>query len=180
MRRVRGELERLVRIPSVSFAGFDPEPVIRSAEATAEILIDAGCGNVRLLSVEGAPPAVLAECEAEPDAPSVLLYAHHDVQPGGPASLWDSPPFEPVIRKGRMYGRGTADDKAGVALHAAVVRAFDGLPPVRLRILIEGEEETGSPHLDAFLRRHAVELQSDTIVLADNPNWHLGVAARTK
>ena len=140
MARVQAELERLVRIPSVSFAGFDEETLLRSAEATAELLHEAGCANVRLLQVIGAPPAVFAECGAPRGAPSVLLYAHHDVQPAGPADAWDSPPFEPVVRNGRLYGRGTADDKAGVAVHAAVVRAFDGEPPVHVRILIEGED----------------------------------------
>jgi len=179
MGRIQAELERLVRIPSVSFAGFDKAPVLRSAEATADLLHQAGCANVRLLDVIGAPPAVFAECAAPPGAPTVLLYAHHDVQPAGRADAWDSPPFEPIVRNGRMYGRGTADDKCGIAVHAAVVRAFDGLPPVRLRILIEGEEETGSPHLDRFLERYGDELAADVIVLADNPNWRLGVPSLT-
>ena len=179
MERIQAELEQLVRIPSISFDGFDPAPVRRSAEASAKLLAAAGCAKVRLLELDGAPPAVLAECDAAPGAPSVLLYAHHDVQPVGPADRWDSPPFDAVVRNGRMYGRGTADDKAGIAVHAAVVRAFNGLPPVRVRILIEGEEEMGSPHLDRFLELHSAELEADVIVLADNPNWRLGVPSLT-
>ncbi len=180
MPRIRRELERLVRIPSVSLPGFETGRVMRrSAEETAGILKLAGCVGVRLMQVEGAPPAVFAECEAPPDAPSVLLYAHHDVQPPGPAGGWDSPPFEPTERRGRLFGRGTADDKAGIVVHAAAVRAFGGAPPARVRIFIEGEEEVGSPHLDKFLDRYGDDLASDVIVLADNPNWRLGVPALT-
>jgi acetylornithine deacetylase/succinyl-diaminopimelate desuccinylase-like protein len=102
-----------------------------------------------------------------------------EFQPPGDATTWASPPYAPVARGGRLYGRGTADDKAGIALHAAVARAFDGRPPVRVRILIEGEEEIGSPHLDRFLELHASELASDVIVIADNPNWRLGVPSLT-
>jgi acetylornithine deacetylase/succinyl-diaminopimelate desuccinylase-like protein len=109
----------------------------------------------------------------------MLLYAHYDVQPPGPARAWESAPYEPMLRNGRLYGRGSADDKAGIALHAAVIRALDNPPPVRLRVFIEGEEETGSPHLDQFLERYGAELESDAIVLADNPNWRLGVPSLT-
>ena len=179
MGRVQAELERLVRIPSVSSDSADPGPLRDCAEVTASLLEEAGAADVRLLEVDGAPPAVLAECDGSSGAPTVLLYAHYDVQPPGDAKTWASPPYEPVARGGRLYGRGTADDKAGIALHAAVARAFDGRPPVRVRILIEGEEEIGSPHLDRFLERYASELASDVIVLADNPNWRLGVPSIT-
>ncbi len=177
--RIREELERLVRIPSVSFGVFDPADVQASAEATAEILERAGCTGVRFMQVDGAHPAVFAECAAPAAAPSVLLYAHHDVQPPGPAERWDSPPFEPTERKGRLYGRGTADDKCGIVAHTAAIRAFDGAPPVGLKVFVEGEEEAGSPNLERFLERYSDELLSDVIVLADNPNWRLGVPALT-
>jgi len=176
--RIREELERLVRIPSVSFGVFDPADVQASAEETAEILERAGCTGVRLLHVDGAPPAVLAEC-ASSGAPSVLLYAHHDVQPPGPAERWDAPAFEPTERNGRLYGRGTADDKCGIVAHAAAIRAFGGAPPVAVKVFVEGEEEAGSPNLGRFLQRYGDELRSDVIVLADNPNWRLGVPALT-
>lgn len=100
---VRRDLERLVRIPSVSAPGHDPEPVRRSAECVAEILASAGA-RVRVLEAPGALPAVVGEVDAELGAPQVLLYAHHDVQPEG-TSGWLSPPYEPTERDGRLYGR---------------------------------------------------------------------------
>ncbi|HEX9891154.1 MAG TPA: dipeptidase [Actinomycetota bacterium] len=178
MPAVREDLERLVRIPSVSAPGFDPAHVARSAQATAEVLEAAGLPGVRLLEAEGAPPAVLGERPAPGSAPTVLLYAHHDVQPPGAEEDWDSPPFEPTERHGRLYGRGTADDKAGIAVHAAALRALGG-PPVGVKVFVEGEEEVGSPNLPAFLERHGEALRSDVIVLADMANWRVGQPALT-
>src|SRR5947207_644729 len=149
--RVRQELERLVRIPSVSFEGFDPAAVQESAEATADILRAAGCPEVRLLELDGAPPAVFAHVPGPEGAPTVLLYAHHDVQPPGADDLWETPPFEPAERSGRLFGRGSCDDKAGIVVHAAAIRAFGGRPPVHVKVFIEGEEEAGSPNLARFL-----------------------------
>jgi acetylornithine deacetylase/succinyl-diaminopimelate desuccinylase-like protein len=100
----------------------------------------------------------------------VLLYAHLDVQPTGPVEEWTSPPFEPTERDGRLYGRGAADDKAGVAMHLAVLRAFDGKPPVGVVLFVEGEEEIGSPTLPSFLAEHRDRLRSDVIVIADSAN----------
>jgi acetylornithine deacetylase/succinyl-diaminopimelate desuccinylase-like protein len=178
-RRVRSDLERLIRIPSVSFPGFDPAEVRRSAEATAEILEACGLQGVRLLEIEGAHPAVLGESPAPDGAPTVLLYAHHDVQPPGDEADWDSPPFEPTERHGRLFGRGSCDDKAGVALHQAALLAHQGRPPVPVKVFIEGEEELGSPNLDSFLERYGEELAADVIVLADATNWRAGVPGLT-
>jgi acetylornithine deacetylase/succinyl-diaminopimelate desuccinylase-like protein len=175
---IRGELGRLVRIPSVSADGFDPQPVRQSAEASAEILEAAGF-SARLAEVEGTHPAVIGEVTGPTDAPTVLLYAHHDVQPTGPEELWASPPFEPTDRDGRLYGRGVADDKAGVVAHAAALRAWEGRPPVTVKVFIEGEEETGSAHLGPFLARHGEFLAADAIILADSSNWRLGQPALT-
>jgi acetylornithine deacetylase/succinyl-diaminopimelate desuccinylase-like protein len=177
--RVRADLERLIRIPSVSFPGFDPETVRGSATATAEILEAAGLKNVRLLELEGVPPAVLGEHPAPDGAPTVLLYAHHDVQPPGEESDWDSPPFEPTERDGRLYGRGSCDDKAGIAMHQAAVLAHEGAPPVGVKVFVEGEEEVGSPNLDRFLERFREDLAADVIVLADATNWRIGVPGLT-
>ncbi|MFN2613744.1 MAG: dipeptidase [Actinomycetota bacterium] len=170
---VRADLERLVRIPSVSAPSFDPAHVRASAELTAELFEAEGL-RTRLLEVGGAHPAVLATHPAPAGAPTVLLYAHHDVQPPGDEALWSSPPFEPAERDGRLYARGSADDKAGIAAHLCAVRAFDGAPPVGVTVFVEGEEETGSEHLAQFLARYEEELRADVYVLADSANWRIG------
>lgn len=176
---VRADLERLVRIPSVSAPGFDPAEVRRSAEATAEILEAAGLEGVRFLEIEGAHPAVLGARPAPAGAPTVLLYAHHDVQPPGDPALWDTPPFEPTEREGRLYGRGSSDDKAGIAVHEAALRALGNDLPVGITAFIEGEEEIGSPTLRTFLERYGDLLRSDVIVVADSGNLRVGQPALT-
>jgi acetylornithine deacetylase/succinyl-diaminopimelate desuccinylase-like protein len=176
---VRGDLERLIRIPSVAFPGFDPEPVRRSAEACAEILVATGLRGVRLLEMDGVPPAVFGELPSADGGPTVLLYAHHDVQPAGDEEEWTSPPFEPTERDGRLFGRGSCDDKAGIALHQAALLAHDRRPPVGVKVFLEGEEEVGSPNLDRFLKRFGDELRADVIVLADVTNWRIGVPGLT-
>jgi cysteinylglycine-S-conjugate dipeptidase len=173
--QVRQDLERLIRIPSVAFPGFDPEPVRRSAELTAEILEATGLGDVRLLEMDGAPPAVFGELPAIDGGPTILLYAHHDVQPPGDEAEWTAPPFEPVERDGRLFGRGSCDDKAGIAMHQSTLLAYGGQPPVGIKVFIEGEEELGSPNLDRFLERFGDQLRADVIVLADATNWRIGV-----
>jgi acetylornithine deacetylase/succinyl-diaminopimelate desuccinylase-like protein len=112
-------------------------------------------------------------------SPSVLLYAHHDVQPPGPDSEWTSPPFAPSERGDRLYGRGVADDKAGVVAHAAALRAFGGKPPVSVAVFVEGEEEAGSENLHSYLEREQDRLRSDAVVVADSGNWRIGVPALT-
>lgn len=175
---VRADLERLVRIPSVSAPGFDAAHVEDSARATLE-LFEAEGMQTQMLRIEGAHPAVLATLQAPAGKPRVLLYAHHDVQPPGDEASWTSPPFEPVERDGRLYGRGAADDKAGIAVHLAAVRAFGGAPPVGITVLVEGEEETGSEHLGEFLDAYGELLRADVIVLADSGNWAIGEPALT-
>jgi cysteinylglycine-S-conjugate dipeptidase len=173
MPRIRADLETLVRIPSISHPGHDPSQLRRSAEAAAKILGDAGAES-RLLEIEGAPPAVLARVKAPAGAPTVLLYAHHDVQPTGARELWHSEPFEPVEKNGRLYGRGSSDDKCGVVMHAGALRAFDGKTPVGVTVFVEGEEEWGSPNLAKFLERYGDELRADAVILADSGNWRTG------
>ena len=109
----------------------------------------------------------------------MTLYAHHDVQPPGDDADWDTPPFEPTERDGRLYGRGAADDKAGVMAHLAAIRAHDGRPPVGVNLFVEGEEEIGSDSLATILERHGERLRADAIVLADSTNWEVGVPALT-
>jgi len=179
MPRIQGDLERLIRIPSVSADGFDPDHVRASARETAELMETAGLSGVRFLEHGDAHPAVFGEIEGPAGAPTVLLYAHHDVQPPGNAADWDSPPFEPVVRDGRLYGRGSTDDKCGIVAHVAAVRAHDGRPPVGVKVFIEGEEETGSENLGGFLETHGDLLGADVLVLADASNWRLGVPGLT-
>jgi acetylornithine deacetylase/succinyl-diaminopimelate desuccinylase-like protein len=179
----RGELEALVRIPSIS-ADRDHFPDVRaSAEHTAELLRAHGLENVRITGVEDSQPFVLGEwMHAGPGAPTVLLYAHHDVQPPGEVANWASDPFAPEERDGRLYGRGSADDKAGAVAHAHAVGAWlrtAGELPCNVRVLIEGEEEIGSPTLQQFLTSHLDELRADVLVLADSGNWDVGIPALT-
>ena len=174
---VRADLERLVRIPGIAFEGFDHSHVERSAEAVAELL--RGCGlDTQIVRGDG-QPAVIGRRTAPPGAPTVLLYAHHDVQPAGDPALWTSDPFEPVERDGRLYGRGAADDKAGVMVHVAALRALGDELGVGVVVFVEGEEEIGSPTFGAFLAEHRDLLEADVIVVADSVNWKVGVPALT-
>ena len=176
---VRADLEALVRIPSVSADPARADDVRRSAEATAELFRAEGFDDVQILSAGGGAPAVVARKPAPEGAPTVLLYAHHDVQPVGDPALWDSEPFEPTERAGRLYGRGAADDKAGIAAHLAAIRAHGDALPVGVTVLVEGEEEVGSPTLEAFLEKHVDLLAADVIVIADSGNWDIGEPALT-
>jgi cysteinylglycine-S-conjugate dipeptidase len=177
MPRTVAELERLVRIPSMGYPGYDPANVRASAEMTREILTEAGMENARLLELDGGHPAVFGEIRGSEGAPTVLLYAHHDVQPEGPVDQWDSPPFEPVVKDGRMYGRGAADDKSGIVVHAAAIRALlaEGDPPVTIKVVIEGEEECSTEHLPELVQGHADLLRADVAVIADGGNYRTGV-----
>jgi acetylornithine deacetylase/succinyl-diaminopimelate desuccinylase-like protein len=175
---VRADLEALVRIESVWADPARRGEVAGSAELTAKLLSDAGFGDVRIVS-EGGAPAVIAHHPAPRGAPTVLLYAHHDVQPEGDGARWDSEPFEPVERDGRLYGRGSADDKAGIATHLAAFRAHGGDPPVGVTVFVEGEEESGSPSLGALLAAHKGALAADVIIIADSDNWSTEIPALT-
>jgi acetylornithine deacetylase/succinyl-diaminopimelate desuccinylase-like protein len=141
-------------------------------------LSEAGFDDVQIVS-EGGAPAVIARHPAPPGAPTVLLYAHHDVQPEGDRGQWHTPPFEPTERDGRLYGRGTADDKAGIATHLAAFLAHGGRPPVGVTVFVEGEEESGSPSLGRLLAAHRDVLASDVIVIADSDNWSTDVPSLT-
>lgn len=177
---VRSDLDDLARIPSVSADPARAADLRRAAAHTAGLFRAAGAESVRVVEdIPGSPPTVLAHYPAPAGMPTVLLYAHYDVQPTGDPELWSSPPFDPVERDGRLYGRGVADDKAGIAAHMAVMRFFGGRPPVGVTVVVEGEEEIGSPGLAAFIDRYRDELAADVIVLADSVNVAPGQPALT-
>jgi cysteinylglycine-S-conjugate dipeptidase len=176
MPRTVAELERLVRIPSMGYPDYDPGPVRASAEATRDVLRDAGVEDARLLELAGGHPAVFGEIPGPEGSPTVLLYAHHDVQPEGPVDRWDTAPFEPVVKDGRLYGRGAADDKSGIVIHAAAIRALlaDGGVPVTVKLLVEGEEECTAENLPQLVEGNADLLRADVAVIADGGNYRTG------
>ncbi|MDR6690862.1 acetylornithine deacetylase/succinyl-diaminopimelate desuccinylase-like protein [Microbacterium sp. 1154] len=176
------DLGSLVRIPSIAWPAFDQSALVKSADAVAALLQGTGVFDsveIKRAAIPGTDevgqPAVLATRAARNGRPTVLLYAHHDVQPPGDEELWDSPPFEPTVRDGRLYGRGAADDKAGVMAHVGAIRAVsevlgDDLD-LGIAVFIEGEEEYGSRSFGQFLADNAEVLRSDVIVVADSGNW---------
>src|SRR5580692_9350177 len=176
---VRADLERLVRIPSVSADPAAGPYLQESAAEVAALLEAAGLPEVEILTIPGGQPAVVARRPAPPGAPTVLLYAHHDVQPTGDRASWDTDPFQPTETGGRLYGRGAADDKAGIAVHLAALRAHGDQLPVGVTVLVEGEEEIGSPTLLPFLDTYSDRLAADAVVFADAVNWTADVPSLT-
>jgi len=170
-------LVELCRIPSVSASGFPPEEVRRSAQAMAQTLREAGVEHVEVLEIPSVHSYVYGDWLHRPGAPTVLLYGHHDVMPPGRPEKWLSPAFEPTERSGRLYGRGTADDKGGVMAHVAAVgsylRAAKALP-LNVKFIIEGEEEIGSRNLGRFLGEYRAKMAADFIVLTDTKNYDMG------
>ena len=175
-------LADLVRIPSVSAEGFPAAEVRRSAEATAALLREAGLENVELLEMPGHHPYVYGDWLHAGGAPTLLVYGHHDVQPPGRPERWVTPAFEPGERGGRLFARGAVDDKGTFITHVAAVRAWlatAGGLPLNVKLLIEGEEEIGSPGLAGFLKRYGRRLAADVAVLADTGNFDIGHPALT-
>jgi acetylornithine deacetylase/succinyl-diaminopimelate desuccinylase-like protein len=168
--RIRSDLERLVALPSIAFDGHPRGPLDEAATLVADLLRDAGAPSVRMVDVPGEAPSVLAEW---PGSPMVLLYAHYDVQPAPPDG-WETDPFAPVVRDGRVHGRGAADDKSGVAAHLAALRAWDGRPPVGVKVLIEGGEENGRQRLAGVVDADPELMRADVMVICDGGNWKLG------
>jgi len=173
MPRIREELEALVRIPSIAFPGYPQEPVEACAAEVIRVLRGAGAPDPKLLTTPTGAQAVYAEVPGPEGAPTVLLYAHYDVQPPGDERAWQSEPFEPTEREGRLYGRGAADDKSGVVIHAGVLRAFGGRPPCTLRVVVEGDEETGGS-LESCVRDRPELFGADAMVIADTGNLRIG------
>ncbi|MDX6374388.1 MAG: cysteinylglycine-S-conjugate dipeptidase [Nocardioidaceae bacterium] len=179
MPALRSDLEDLVRIQSVSADPARTGEVWRSADAVADLFRAEGFAEVDIVSTDGGAPAVIAHKAGPEGAPTVLLYAHHDVQPENDHADWDSPPWEPTERDGRLYGRGAADDKAGIVAHLGAIRAFGDALPVNVVMFVEGEEEVGSDSLPALLKEHQERLRADVIVIADSGNWDIGEPALT-
>ncbi|MET3811438.1 dipeptidase [Arthrobacter sp. UYEF3] len=182
------QLKQLVAIPGIAWPSFDPAPLNASADAVAGLVRASGFEDVRILRCDkedGTPggPAVVARRPAAAGKPTILLYAHHDVQPTGDLALWETEPFAAVERNGRLYGRGAADDKAGILAHiaaySAVTRVLGEGLGLGVTFFFEGEEEAGSPTFRAFLEAHQELLRSDVIVVADSSNWKVGLPALT-
>jgi acetylornithine deacetylase/succinyl-diaminopimelate desuccinylase-like protein len=176
------DLKDLVRIPSISFPGFDAAPVRKCADSVAELLRKHGFHDVQLLETGSGYPSVFGQWLHLPGEPTVLLYAHYDVQPVGREDLWITKPFEPMEREGRLYGRGTSDDKGGAMMHIAAFSSWlrgAGGTPVNVKVLIEGEEEVGSSNLETLLASHRKLLAADAVVIADSENFNTGVPSLT-
>lgn len=181
------DLKHLVRIPSVSFPDFPTTEVIRSAQAVAKLFTERGLENVRVFDKPvSTHPYVYGDWLHAPGKPTLLLYAHHDVQPPLREEVWKTPPFEPTEKEGpgglRLYGRGAADDKAGIIVHTAAIfsylKSVQKLP-VNVKVIIEGEEEVGSEHLSEFLEQNRKLLSADVLVLTDTANYDVGIPTLT-
>jgi acetylornithine deacetylase/succinyl-diaminopimelate desuccinylase-like protein len=168
-----GELQAFLRIPSVSALPAHRPDIARASEWLAERLRTAGAGEVKILPTAGSP-VVFGSWTARAGAPTILLYGHYDVQPVDPVALWQTPPFEPAVRDGRLVARGASDDKGSLFIPLAALEALRdtaGGPPVNVKFLFEGEEETGSPNLAPFLHEHRALLAADVTVSADGGQW---------
>ena len=175
-------LSDLLRIPSISFDNFDQKHVLESAEKVKELFLQAGLTNVQFLLPPSGRPSVYGESLTSPDKPTVLLYAHHDVQPPMREALWNTKPFEASLQGDRLYGRGTSDDKAGIVTHLAAleqVRAWKGNEGPNLKFLIEGEEESGSAGFETILTKNAELLKCDAVIVADLGNFAKGTPSIT-
>lgn len=175
-------LKALIRIPSISFDHFDQAEVHRSAQAVKTLFESYGFTNAQFLTPRSGRASVFAELKTHPDNPTVLLYAHHDVQPTMREALWESAPFAPEVRNGRLYGRGAADDKSGIILHiAAVSQALavcgDRMP--NIKFIIEGEEECGSSGFGELLEKNRELLRADAVIIADLSNFSAGTPSIT-
>ena len=171
-------LSDLVRIQSISSDKNHRDHVDESAQFVQHIFADLGL-NTQIIKVPGGMPAVVAHTEIDPAKKTVLLYAHHDVQPVGDEALWNTDPFEPQVIDGRLFGRGSGDNKSGVVVHYHVVKQLLDDLPVNLKIFIEGEEEIGSPTMTEFINQNRDALESDVIIIADSGNVRIGTPTIT-
>src|SRR6056300_2104236 len=160
-------LSEMVKIQSISSDIKHRDDVDESAKFVENLFSEIGL-NTKVIKVAGGMPAVVAHTEINPSKKTVLLYAHHDVQPVGDIDLWNTEPFEPVVKDGRLYGRGSGDNKSGVVVHYNVVKQLLSDLPVNIKIFIEGEEEIGSPTMSDFIEQNRQALEADVIIIADS------------
>jgi acetylornithine deacetylase/succinyl-diaminopimelate desuccinylase-like protein len=175
--RYVSELKQYLAIPSISALPAHQADVRRCAEWTADEMRRIGLENVRLIETPG-NPVVYGDWLRAPGAPTILFYGHYDVQPVDPMNLWESPPFEATVRDGEIYARGAADDKGQVFMHFKAIEAHlrqHGRLPLNIKVILEGEEEVGSVHLDEFVHAHKDELAADVVVISDSPMFARGV-----
>jgi cysteinylglycine-S-conjugate dipeptidase len=177
MPRLKDLLATLVRLPSVSANGYEPSGVREAGETIVGMLDGAGFASAQLLESAQGHPAVFAELPGPEGSPTLLLYAHYDVQPPGPIEEWETGPFEPAERDGRLYGRGASDDKSGIVMHLGAIAAHGGDLPVGIQLFFEGEEEAGSEGLQEILEKYSDLLTPDVIVIGDGGNWEVGTPA---
>jgi len=178
MPEVLEDLRDLITYPSVAFPGYPSQPVYDMADATVAVLKRYGLQEVRLMDIPEGYPAVYGEIPAMPGAPTVMMYAHYDVQPAEKEDGWETDPWTPVEKDGRLFGRGAADDKSGIVITAACLKVFDGKPPVGIKVIIEGGEE-GADHLEEYVTAHPEFFSCDVFIIADNGNLTTGDPALT-
>jgi acetylornithine deacetylase/succinyl-diaminopimelate desuccinylase-like protein len=178
MPKVLEDLTDLITYPSVAFQDYPSQPVYAMADATVALLKRYGLQSVRLLDIPGGYPAVYGEIAAPRGAPTVMMYAHYDVQPARKEDGWETDPWTPVVKGGRLFGRGAADDKSGIVITAASLKVFDGKPPVGVKVVIEGGEEVPG-HLEEYVRAHPEFFACDIFIIADNGNLTAGYPALT-
>lgn len=177
------DLMSLAKIPSVSADGYDPEELVKCANKVKDLMIEAGLKNAEVIKYPNAHPYAYGEWCDKPDKPTLLLYAHHDVQPAGKVEKWiTGNPWEPKEIDGRIYGRGIVDDKAGVMIHLAAIKSYletHGELPLNIKFIVEGEEESGSKSLASFLHDYKEKIQADCIILTDTANLYEGLPSIT-
>jgi acetylornithine deacetylase/succinyl-diaminopimelate desuccinylase-like protein len=175
--RIHDELFEFLRIPSVSARSEHRQDTLRAAEWFAARMRDIGL-TTEIVPTEGHPIVIGEWRKAASGAPTVLIYGHYDVQPAEPLELWESPPFEPTVRRGRIYARGAVDDKGQLYLHVKALEAHlrtRGTLPINVIVLAEGEEEVGSPNLASFIERQAKRLGCDAVVISDSSMFAPGL-----
>jgi cysteinylglycine-S-conjugate dipeptidase len=179
MPALRADLAALVRIPSIAFPDFPPAPVAEAHDLVVELLRGAGVERVETLSLPDTAPVVIGEIPAPPGAPTVLLYGHYDVVPAGDEGQWSSPPFELTERDGALFGRGSADSKSNIMAHVGALRAWEGRPPVGIKLVIEGQEELGGGALTTYPQQNPELFRCDAMLIMDLGNVSPGVPTLT-